>query len=343
MFTYFKSTGNAHAMRSAAGALSYFWRARGDVNEGIALVEHALSIGDDGSSSARAAALFGLAGLLYAKGEEERSYSCAREALSVARALGDARRMAAAGQLCGLLARRFREWDVATAYQREALSAVESFSGTAVANGLEMMIRGHLAHLALAQGHLNAAEATLLELFERQRGLGFEPGTGHLFANDALAYYGDIARGRGENELALSRYRAALRGAQQQGQRPSQLYATGGVAGAMAAMGEWASAARLFGAIEAYCDRFGLSFAQSCFDRQRALGLPEPWMRVSEPVGNLEELRAAVLELKSPLSPIPYPALAAERWAEGRTLTIEQAMTEALDETDAQAVEGAYS
>jgi hypothetical protein len=103
-----------------------------------------------------------------------------------------------------------------------------------------------------------------------------------------------------------------------------------GIAGSLAELGAWQRAASIFGAVEAYCERVGYETLPSMLDLQRALGLPEPWMRAEEPVGAMGQLRTAVKARKAPLPPIPEPALAAHLWSEGRSMSIEQAIDEAL-------------
>jgi non-specific serine/threonine protein kinase len=325
-------TGATDALRRLAGALAYFWRARGDLREGRTWLERSLAPTDGSSDGARAAALFGLAGLLYAQGEGEQALPVGREALALARELGDPRLVALTCQLCGLVSRHLKQWDAATAYQGEALGAVAPFAGEAWAEGIDMIIRGHLANLALAQGDLDGTEAKLEELFARQRARGHEPGTGHAFASDAMLFFGDVARGRGEAATALARYKAGLREAWRHGQDPTVAYGIGAVAGALAAAGRWERAARLFGAAEIHCERAGLSFAVQSFDRQRALGLPEPWSRGGDAVGAQELLREAVAARHLRLPPIPDPERAAVCWAAGRAMTTAQAVAEALAE-----------
>jgi DNA-binding CsgD family transcriptional regulator len=66
-------------------------------------------------------------------------------------------------------------------------------------------------------------------------------------------------------------------------------------------------------------------------DRQRALGLPEPWQRGEAPFGAGHQLRVSLKDRQTSALPrIPDPDTAARLWAEGRTLPIEKAVAEAI-------------
>jgi hypothetical protein len=108
-------------------------------------------------------------------------------------------------------------------------------------------------------------------------------------------------------------------------------YAMSGVAASLAATGQWQSAARLFGAAEAIHDASGLAFILESMDRQRALGLPEPWLRATESFGIGQRLREA-LQSQGQIShaPIPDPEAANRLWSLGRRRPPEEAIAEAL-------------
>jgi DNA-binding CsgD family transcriptional regulator len=142
---------------------------------------------------------------------------------------------------------------------------------------------------------------------------------------------GDVARGRGDHATALARYQTGLGHAWRFGEMPPVVYALGGVAGALAAAGRWEQAARLFGATEALCERAGLPFGAATMDRQRALGLPEPWQRAGEAVGWDGPMRAALAGSATvALAVLPDPERAAMLWAAGRALDSTEVVAEAL-------------
>jgi DNA-binding CsgD family transcriptional regulator len=115
------------------------------------------------------------------------------------------------------------------------------------------------------------------------------------------------------------------------GEVPPIVYALGGVAGALAAAGQWEQAARFFGVTEALCERSGLPFGPASMDRQRALGLPEPWQRGDASCGLDDPLRAALAGTTTTvLTAVPDPEGADRLWATGRTVPAGEAVAEAL-------------
>jgi DNA-binding CsgD family transcriptional regulator len=100
------------------------------------------------------------------------------------------------------------------------------------------------------------------------------------------------------------------------------------MAGSLAALSLDEPAARLFGASESVQASMGSSTFVH-FDRQRALGLPEPWARNDDPPAAYLDLHRA-LAGKHPLPPIRDPDAVAAHWQAGRLLSLEQAVTEAL-------------
>jgi DNA-binding CsgD family transcriptional regulator len=150
-------------------------------------------------------------------------------------------------------------------------------------------------------------------------------------ASHPIAGLGDVARARGDLPLALSRYRDALSLAIGVLDSRAAAYALGGVAATLAASGNWQGAARLFGAAEAYHKQCGYHFALETTDRQRALGLPEPWLRAGESFGAGQPLHDALwADREVGLPPIPDPAAANRLWEAGRGLGIDTAVAEAL-------------
>jgi DNA-binding NarL/FixJ family response regulator len=66
-------------------------------------------------------------------------------------------------------------------------------------------------------------------------------------------------------------------------------------------------------------------------DRQRALGLPEPWYRGNHSFGVARQLHDVIAGRGAVLAPIPEPDQARREWQAGRRLSIAQAVEEALD------------
>src|SRR5690606_13058177 len=80
---------------------------------------------------------------------------------------------------------------------------------------------------------------------------------------------------------------------------------------------------------EALNDALGFEFWREVFNRQRALGLPEPWLGVDSSFGDFHVLRTALLDTP-PLPPIRDPQTAAEAWVDGRALPLAAVVSEAL-------------
>jgi DNA-binding CsgD family transcriptional regulator len=266
--------------------------------------------------------------MLRAQGAAGAALAECAAALTLAQAASEPRLAALAAQRGSLLARQLGRFADAAALETQSLQALDDLAGEAWAARAAATVGGHVP---LGRGDLAEAEQAFQEMIARQRLLGQEPGSTHPYACFALIGLGDVARGRAEAALALTRYQTGLRHAWRFGEMPPVAYALGGVAGALAALGRWSEAARLFGATEALCERTGLPFGPATMDRQRALGLPEPWLRAAEPVGLDEPLRTAVRARRGAAHPtLPDPDEAARQWAVGREMSAADAVAAAL-------------
>jgi tetratricopeptide (TPR) repeat protein len=324
----FAETESGEALLRLASALNYFWQVRGGVAEGTEWLKRALSLGENAPPRVRAAGLFGLAGVLRAQGDAAQALPLCLESLALARQDGDLRGIALAAQRCSLLARQRGEFTEAAAFEVESLVALDGMPGEAWAARAASTVLGHVP---LGKGDLDEAERQFQVAIARQRALGHEPGTSHPYACFPLIGLGDVSRGQGDPMAALARYQVGLKHAWRFGESPPIVYALGGVAGALAAAGQWELAARFFGATEAFCERAGLPFGPATMDRQRALGLPEPWQRRGEGCGLDDPLRAALAgKTTTLLAALPDPEEAEHLWALGRMLPEAAAIAEAL-------------
>jgi DNA-binding CsgD family transcriptional regulator len=112
------------------------------------------------------------------------------------------------------------------------------------------------------------------------------------------------------------------------------VYAIGGIAAALACSGQWQVAARLFGAAEHLHRRGHLDFDLETWDRQRGLGLPEPWFRADASFGSGRHIRDALWGKEPPpFPPIPDIAAADAHWAEGAAMSLEESVDQALEAT----------
>jgi DNA-binding CsgD family transcriptional regulator len=111
----------------------------------------------------------------------------------------------------------------------------------------------------------------------------------------------------------------------------ARAYVVAAIAGTVATLGQVELAARLFGASEAEHERIALAFTSHTFDRQRAMGLPEPWARAGDDHGIAETLYRTLKHQSTAIRDISLdPDLARRWWAEGRGMPFNEAMTMAL-------------
>jgi predicted ATPase/DNA-binding XRE family transcriptional regulator len=322
---------NPTGMLRLAGGMGPFWGTRGYVREGQAWIERALAAAGDASRHARALGLFELALVTNLRGNEHDAMRLNLESLAIWRELEDARGIVLALQRAGLIALRRNEFDLAVAMQTEALVTLETIRDEPWAACLASSLHGHIGNIAIARGDLDQAESHFSEAIRRQTALGYEPGTSHIYASHPVAGLGDVCRGRNDPARALGWYQQSLASAWQFRDMRAVAYAMSGVAASLAATGQWQSGARMFGAAEAIHDASGLAFILESMDRQRALGLPEPWLRATESFGIGQRLRDA-LQSQGQIShaPIPDPEAANRLWSLGRRLPPEEAIAEAL-------------
>jgi ATP/maltotriose-dependent transcriptional regulator MalT len=286
------------------------------------------------SPAVRAHALWALGGVARLRGDADRAEALLTDALDRFRMLNDQPRTALALQGLGHVWLRRGEHDQARACQEEAIAILgsldEPWTSRAASTGLT-----HLGNIALAQGDLDSAERSFMQAIEMQRALGHEPGASHAYASHPLAGLGDVARARADHARALASYQDALSHAQAFHEVRAIAYALGGIAGTLAAMGQWESAARHFGAAERLHRDAGLSFETETMDRQRALGLPAPWTGEREVTVTHQPLHAAMRHRAS--GSVPDPDAAARAWATGRSLRLDEAIAEASAVTIAAA------
>jgi predicted ATPase/transcriptional regulator with XRE-family HTH domain len=319
------------AMLQLAGELGVFWGSRGRIGEGRSWLERALAHDHDTPSGIGAQALFSLALVANLSGDVDQAIALNGECLEMWRQLGDTRAIAVALQRAGLIALRRNEFERAQAYQTEALTTLAMLPEESWIDCLASTIHGHIGNIAIARGDLDEAESHFRAAITRQTDLGYAPGTSHVFASHPVAGLGDVCRGRGDPAGALGWYQQSLASAWQYHDARAVVYALSGVAASLAAAGNWQQAARLFGASEAMHDASGLSFTLESLDRQRALGLPEPWLRANESFGIGQRLRDALLSANpTAYPPIPDSDGADRLWSLGRRLTADEAIDEAL-------------
>jgi DNA-binding CsgD family transcriptional regulator len=107
----------------------------------------------------------------------------------------------------------------------------------------------------------------------------------------------------------------------------SRAYVVAAIAGALAASGQHEQAAKLFGASEAEHERIAFTFVSHSWERQRALGLPEPWSGSGQPLGIHETLARVLAGQTAAIRAIQLdPGACQVWWAEGRRMPFESAL-----------------
>jgi DNA-binding CsgD family transcriptional regulator/tetratricopeptide (TPR) repeat protein len=324
------TAGDAESLLRLAGALAGFWNVEGLWREGRGWLERALARGTPASAGARATGLAALGVYRHFLGDSVGARPLVEEAFGLFRAAGEDLGVALSGSLCGIVSLRLGDFVAARAFQEASLAAFERLGDDDWMLCGASTILGNLGNIAVGRGDIDTAEDRFLAALERQRATGHAPGTSHPYANHPLAGLGDVARARGDHAAALRWYQEGLVCARRFGDVRATAYALGGVAGTLAAAGRWEEAARLFGAAEAYHAANHVPFELETMDRQRALGLPKPWLRAGEPFGSGQALRDALAGRSVVAPPIPDPEAAARLWAEGRLVPLDEVVTEAL-------------
>jgi non-specific serine/threonine protein kinase len=224
------------------------------------------------------------------------------EALATGRAIGSPRLLATA--LLHLAAAAFEAGEPATARRRaEASLAVARAAGDATICGHIVVLQGRLA---LAAGEHGAARAHFEEAVADARTLG-----GVRVLALGLLGLGELATAQGAAAEAHQRYREGLVVAREAGYTLQIAEALVGCAGAWASLGQPVRAAHLLGAADAWL---------------AVLAVPRPW---TLGIDAFRTPRAAVAASRAVLG---EPAFASAL-AEGRALTPERAVTEALSPT----------
>jgi predicted ATPase/DNA-binding CsgD family transcriptional regulator len=323
--------GHAEEMMRLAGALNVYGNVHVHVQEGRRLAERAAEVGRALASPRLVKTLVSLAAIGYVMGDQAFARVTCDEALALIDARTDAHTRYKTHAWDGVLALRDGDTDRAITAQKQALAVLRSVPEVDWAALAESTTLGHLGNIAIGRGDIDGAERWFEQALDCQRAIGCTPGTSHIIANHPIVGLGDVARARGDLPLALRRYGEALSLAARFGDYIRIGYIMGGVAATLAAAGQWQQASRLFGATQAYHALIGLHFDLETMDRQRALGLPEPWLRAGESFGAGQPLRDALWgDREVPMPPVPNPAEAATLWEAGRALDIEAAVAEAL-------------
>ena len=256
------STEDPDAALGLAGALGWFWLARGYLTEGDAHLRAVLST-SGGSDRARARALTASGALAARTGKVEEGRTRLEQAVGRWRELGDQKETAAALEALGWLLVYDAGDDVASlAAFEEALSIRK-----AVADALgETRALVGVCQVLVALGEAERAEALANELLRRGEGARTRHFASHFLADCSLL--------RGDCANAEERYRESLRAALELGDVFETSIEVQGVAMAKAGKGESARALELAASVEALWRSLGTDMHVAFWDRllERYLG-----------------------------------------------------------------------
>lgn len=278
--------------------LGWFWFVRGHLAEGTRWMDRALAQGDSLTTTGRARALTVVDGLAYSQGDLARHGPLADEGARLAREVGDGEVVALATYLGGHAAYVRREYARASALVEESLATYHALDDGAGA-GLALTV---LAQVAVAEGDAGRAE----RLFDEGEELLREAGSWwNLTANlDIRAIATEMS---GDHARTVELLRESLVLSRRLRDTQNVAYGLEILAGALAMLGRARRAARLYGAAEALRERTGSTLVLSILRELR-----------EERLGTLREH-------------LGETGLAAA-WADGRALSRDEAIEEALAE-----------
>jgi predicted ATPase len=294
------ASGETERALRLAGALSDLWASRGHVAEGRRRLESALRA-DKGPTAARAKALNGAADLAAVSGDPATMGLRAEEALALHRRLGDPRGAAESLQQLGYAVSEEGDWQRAQQLLQESVRLFRDLGDEQYA----LWTTRTLAWTYAESGDLDRARALYEDDLRRTRVFGSKSLEAALLGS--LAWLA-VSEGRVQDALPL--LKQSLRIRRDLGDRVEIAMGLCSVARAITPLGKVRTAVRLI----------------SCFDGLREeTGGGEPWVaRMNE-----ETLATIRTELDE--------AAFDEEWEQGRSLTVDEAVSLALRELERDA------
>lgn len=316
-------------LRMTAQLIS-LWIIGGHLAEGQLWLQRFLDRPGSTDIEIRARAMRALAWISNQQGDIAGAIRLTEDALATFRTLDHSMAIVECLVLGAQTAIRIGDRMTAEAYGAEAAQRMDAIDGPDWIQNWKHTQLVELGQMHFRRGDLDTAEAHWRHAIELQTSRGYEPGTSHLFGNHVLAGIGFVAHIRGHYPEAISHHQRGLKLAWRFRNVRACVHAIGNIAGLLASMGRYSDAARLFGASEALHERYGYPFSET-LDSFRTLGLPEPWDRLKESTGDPEPPRDARGERRLSHAGVTLDMdLLDKDWADGRALTLERAVTEAL-------------
>jgi predicted ATPase/DNA-binding SARP family transcriptional activator len=294
----------AEAGLRLATALWWFWYRRGNLAEGRQWLEGALARGGHLPASLRASALLRSALLASEREKAESLLRAARQelerALALAHASGDRRAIADATVSLAEVAHRTLDVDAALSYARMARQQMEAL-GDRVGLFRALWV---MALLALWRGDRQTARPLMEELMPLCREMGDSE---HLI--HALGAMGHLARDEGDTARARLWYEESLALRRKMGNQLALAQSLEDFAVLAGREQQAERAVRLLGAAEAFCETLGARI----------------------PTADATDYERTVAEGRTALGEAAF----ARAWAEGRALSLEQAISLALENSSA--------
>jgi predicted ATPase len=270
--------GDAEALGCLASSLAIL-QLRGYYRDSRHWLKRAVDLGRAAGSPTLCRPMVSLANSYHAAGDEATAWRLSLEALRLSDTEPEILYRILILHECGFIAQRRDDLEEAEAYHRRAYELLMTIEDEPWRPYAESGALINMGNCAIYLGDFAAARVHFEGAIAIQVSLGNEPGTGFLGAHHALAGMGDVLRAEGDQAAALEQFQRSLQIAHDVNDYRGAIYALGGVAASLAASGEWRLAARLFGAAEQLHERIAIDFDLETMDRQRALGLPEPWFQ----------------------------------------------------------------
>jgi predicted ATPase/DNA-binding XRE family transcriptional regulator len=287
------------------GSLWHFWAMRGHLDEGRRWLEHTLRLGTEGGAgllpSVRAMLLNGEGSLAYYQGDHAAAQLLFEQGLALAQEAGDKWGMAFALDGLGAQATSRGDYDRASAFSEQSLTLSREI-GDDWLSGITLINLGELARLC-------GDDARATRLYEESLALLRRVGD-RLFVAIALGDLGQVAHDQRRYDQARAIHQESLELCRKLGSQRGIALCLEKLAGIAAERGQPERAARLLGAAEALRQA-----------SQAPMGAPDH--------ADYERFVAAA---RAGLDERAFAAT----WAEGRAMTLEQAITCALATDDAR-------
>lgn len=324
-----QETGDVTSLLVLAGALGSFWQLRSHLRDGRRWLEWGLHQDVAIPEATRAWAQLALSGILYQQSEYAAAFALCEASLRHFRDTGDLPGIARASDHAACVSIDVDQ-RLTPGFVTEALAACAACPNAPWAARAASHVRFYQGIVDMGLGDLPGAERVFRDVVAQHAALARADGTEHPYTCWPLLNLGDIARLRQAPRDALSPYQDALAHAVRWQEARATVLALTGVASTLAVTHQVETAARLFGAAEAFATRAGVAIFPDFWGWHVEMGLPESWQSGDTPPATRDprSTESAAREHWTP--PLPPGSTAACAWIEGRHVPIADAVAAAL-------------